>query len=123
MSNILRLPHFLPSFSVYLILYHPGLSQERQFCPPHPQFIAEYLSIVLADQGGTLGDTPGGSVVDGRPTGVDEPASQLWVHDRGEKAPVVQMRIVDDFVHGAHPAPRQALLLPATPAVFLGDIG
>src|SRR6266849_4277944 len=74
-------------------------SQEGQLGFLHPEFSAENLLVVLADERGTPGDAPGRTVVDRRSARVDETASEFRVLDFRKEVAVVQMLIVDDVVH------------------------
>src|SRR5215471_16415628 len=104
-------------------LDHPRLSQEGQLGFLHPEFSAENLFVVLADERGTPRDTPGRTVVDRRPARVDETASEFRMLDFREEATVAQMLIVDDLVHRAHPTPGEPVFLSGAPSLLLWHVG
>ena len=77
---------------------------------------------MLSDERGTPGDAPGRTVVDRRSTRVDETASEFRVLDCREEVAVVQMLIIDDLVHRAHPTPGESVFLPGALGIFLRHI-
>src|SRR6266704_4636492 len=103
-------------------LDHARLSQKGQRGFRHAEFPTENLLVVLADEGSTPADTPGRTVINRRPTGVDEAAAEFRVLDFREETAVVQMRIVDNLVYRAYAPPGEAVFLPSAPGIFLRHI-
>ncbi len=101
-------------------LNHPRLSQKGQLGFRHAEFPTENLLVVLADEGSTPADTPGRTVINRRPTGVDEAAAEFRVLDFREEAAVVQMRIVDNLVYRAYAPQGRPFSCPARQASSCG---
>src|SRR5947208_14032902 len=88
-------------------LDHARFSQEGQFGFWHPEFCAENLLVVLADERGTPGDAPGRTIVDRRPARIDEAASEF--------------RVLGFFTEVEHPELGRRFIYPGGAAIYNGS--